>query len=121
MLHSKYFSRLTVVLYLEGALNSYQDNLKKISQHSDDTLANPVYIYEVIVDIKEGRQGYGTKMISSIKKDFEKSTLIVDVVKINESAINFYKKNGFTELDYSDLDNEFTKNWIRLIFNPSNK
>lgn len=51
---------------------------------------------ESIYFLKEYREnGYGTKAINFVKKEYSNCKIILWVLEQNDSAIRFYKKNGF--------------------------
>jgi len=58
----------------------------------------------LFLDVLYMRKGYGKKLVLQAIKNFD--VLYVDVNEDNPSAVEFYKKMGFTQYDRNELDDQ---------------
>ena len=100
---------------------------------------NFVHLNYLAVKSKYQNQGFGSKIISWLKKEFKNKSIVVDIEELDNSAANFenrirrkrfYKKNGFvdgkhtfdwegtfmTYMHYGPIDDEEFMNYIQKVF-----
>lgn len=73
----------------------------------EEPIADALYLGRLAVNVEYLNKGIGTKLLNhaiQITQDQEIDYLRLMVVDINEPAINFYNKNGFTQVGGSYLD-----------------
>ncbi|UNK19541.1 N-acetyltransferase [Paenibacillus sp. N3/727] len=73
------------------------------------------YIAALFIDVNAQNRGYGGRLLDHIKK--ERDSLHLKVYQKNESATQFYKKNGFyiveESVDPETSESEYVMKWER--------
>lgn len=76
-----------------------------------------VYIFYLAVDNTLRGNGYGTKILNSIKEKYKDSRIILNIEELDENSDNyeqrlnrfkFYEKNGFKYLNYKVIEIDVT-------------
>lgn len=62
------------------------------------SLYETLEIINVVVESSNRGAGIGTKLLNYVIEKFNPEHVLLEVRETNESAINFYKKNGFIEI-----------------------
>lgn len=78
----------------KGAIISKQMN--GIFQKPAVKLDSELYIDTIVVDINHRKKGIGTILLNKASTYGGYNTLVLEVFSKNQTAINFYKSNGFT-------------------------
>ena len=78
----------------KGAIISKQMN--GIFQKPAVKLDSELYIDTIVVDINHRKKGIGTILLNKASTYGDYNTLVLEVFSKNQTAINFYKSNGFT-------------------------
>ena len=78
----------------KGAIISKQMN--GIFQKPAVKLDSELYIDTIVVDINHRKKGIGTILLNKASTYGNYNTLVLEVFSKNQTAINFYKSNGFT-------------------------
>ena len=78
----------------KGAIISKQMN--GIFQKPAVKLDSELYIDTIVVDINHRKKGIGTILLNKASTYGDYNTIVLEVFSKNQTAINFYKSNGFT-------------------------
>ncbi len=84
----------------------------------DGNAADTVYVNTLVVSPDYQKQGVGKKLLFSVREDKdllpETKHLFLDVRRNNKNAVEFYKKNEFSETKYSYGDHKPNKHLLTL-------